>query len=210
MTLAASTPTTLTPPVLEFCQRVVPGGEPEFVPVAESPDAEHLYCVPAVEKHVEEHGGGVQLGWQIRQWPGVLFEAIFHAVWRDPSGQLQDITPSPDKPTKTLFLPDARAKYEGRQINSIREPINNSPGGRLMIEAQNEEFELANRGERAHQHGELVLRGEEANEYRRIQQKKVRATQMIVASASAPRKMGRNDPCHCGSGIKFKRCHGAA
>ena len=23
-------------------------------------------------------------------------------------------------------------------------------------------------------------------------------------------KLGRNDPCHCGSGRKFKKCHGAA
>jgi uncharacterized protein len=23
-------------------------------------------------------------------------------------------------------------------------------------------------------------------------------------------KLGRNDPCHCGSGKKFKNCHGAA
>jgi len=23
-------------------------------------------------------------------------------------------------------------------------------------------------------------------------------------------KIGRNDPCHCGSGKKFKKCHGAA
>lgn len=22
-------------------------------------------------------------------------------------------------------------------------------------------------------------------------------------------KLGRNDPCHCGSGKKFKKCHGA-
>lgn len=22
-------------------------------------------------------------------------------------------------------------------------------------------------------------------------------------------KLGRNDPCHCGSGRKFKKCHGA-
>jgi uncharacterized protein YecA (UPF0149 family) len=25
----------------------------------------------------------------------------------------------------------------------------------------------------------------------------------------AEEKVGRNDPCHCGSGKKFKRCHGA-
>jgi preprotein translocase subunit SecA len=23
-------------------------------------------------------------------------------------------------------------------------------------------------------------------------------------------KVGRNDPCYCGSGIKFKRCHGSS
>ena len=23
-------------------------------------------------------------------------------------------------------------------------------------------------------------------------------------------KIGRNDPCHCGSGLKYKKCHGAA
>ncbi len=27
--------------------------------------------------------------------------------------------------------------------------------------------------------------------------------------AAAPKKLGRNDPCYCGSGKKFKRCHGA-
>jgi preprotein translocase subunit SecA len=27
--------------------------------------------------------------------------------------------------------------------------------------------------------------------------------------ASAQDKIGRNDPCWCGSGKKFKKCHGA-
>ena len=27
--------------------------------------------------------------------------------------------------------------------------------------------------------------------------------------ATAPAKPGRNDPCPCGSGMKYKRCHGA-
>jgi hypothetical protein len=33
------------------------------------------------------------------------------------------------------------------------------------------------------------------------------ATQQRVTSARE--KLGRNDPCWCGSGKKFKRCHGA-
>jgi len=30
-----------------------------------------------------------------------------------------------------------------------------------------------------------------------------------AAGNGKPRKVGRNDPCWCGSGVKFKRCHGA-
>lgn len=30
-----------------------------------------------------------------------------------------------------------------------------------------------------------------------------------VEPARAPQLPGRNDPCHCGSGKKFKKCHGA-
>jgi len=29
------------------------------------------------------------------------------------------------------------------------------------------------------------------------------------ATYVASERIGRNDPCHCGSGRKFKRCHGA-
>lgn len=29
-----------------------------------------------------------------------------------------------------------------------------------------------------------------------------------MARLLAPFKIGRNDPCPCGSGVKFKKCHG--
>ena len=28
--------------------------------------------------------------------------------------------------------------------------------------------------------------------------------------SSTPKKIGRNDPCPCGSGKKYKQCHGSA
>jgi preprotein translocase subunit SecA len=31
----------------------------------------------------------------------------------------------------------------------------------------------------------------------------------VVGTPAKPQKIGRNDPCHCGSGKKFKLCHGA-
>jgi preprotein translocase subunit SecA len=38
-----------------------------------------------------------------------------------------------------------------------------------------------------------------------------RSTEAAVAAPRANgRKLGRNDPCYCGSGKKFKRCHGVA
>jgi len=30
----------------------------------------------------------------------------------------------------------------------------------------------------------------------------------VAAGAGAGAKLGRNDPCWCGSGKKYKRCHG--
>jgi preprotein translocase subunit SecA len=36
------------------------------------------------------------------------------------------------------------------------------------------------------------------------------AAQGSGASQQTPRKVGRNDPCPCGSGKKYKKCHGMA
>ena len=35
-----------------------------------------------------------------------------------------------------------------------------------------------------------------------------RAGRPAASVATGPRKVGRNDPCPCGSGRKYKRCHG--
>ena len=31
---------------------------------------------------------------------------------------------------------------------------------------------------------------------------------MSKPTGKPTKKMGRNDPCHCGSGLKLKKCHG--
>jgi preprotein translocase subunit SecA len=38
--------------------------------------------------------------------------------------------------------------------------------------------------------------------------KKQRAAAPVGAGGTAAAKLGRNDPCWCGSGKKYKRCHG--
>lgn len=37
-------------------------------------------------------GGGITGGWRITWYPGVHIEAAYHFVWRDPKGQLVDVT----------------------------------------------------------------------------------------------------------------------
>jgi len=36
-----------------------------------------------------------------------------------------------------------------------------------------------------------------------------RPPQVAIANRAVPTKIGRNDPCYCGSGKKYKKCHGA-
>ncbi len=57
-------------------------------------------CYQNVRAHVTQLGGSIQLGWILCWWPGHLVEALHHAVWRDPKGNLLDIT-APAYPTMT-------------------------------------------------------------------------------------------------------------
>jgi preprotein translocase subunit SecA len=51
--------------------------------------------------------------------------------------------------------------------------------------------------------------GEESNGAVRRPRRAAAPGGAAVATRAAPAKVGRNDPCPCGSGKKFKRCHGA-
>ncbi len=54
--------------------------------------------------------------------------------------------------------------------------------------------------------GERRLR--EAEQRLRAAERRVRAIVRPHDSAAQSAKVGRNEPCPCGSGFKFKRCHG--
>jgi hypothetical protein len=64
----------------------------------------------------------------------------------------------------------------------------------------------------------IVVPAKDSNEYRKLRAEAAEARareelaklrQPKVEAVAPPRKMGRNEPCFCGSGKKFKRCHGA-
>jgi uncharacterized protein len=49
---------------------------------------------------------------------------------------------------------------------------------------------------------ELLRRGRPADEVMKVMEAEEKR------KGGEPLKLGRNDPCFCGSGLKFKRCHG--
>jgi hypothetical protein len=201
------TPAELSPALVSLCQEIVPGGTPIYVdvhPVQGQPSNE---CFPIVEDRVRREGGGAVCGWSLWEMPTVFIEAEFHAVWRSPSNELFDIAMKKRPTQRILFLADPRRRYEGHQINNIRKPLNRHPAVVGFLNTFDEEFDLMNRGERAYQHGDIILDDDEALEFQDIQRS--RALYELEILRLIP-EIGPYGPCWCGSGKKVKWCHGVS
>jgi len=200
------TPPHVSDEIMELCRELVRDPSPRFLSVDPLPNVPANECFPVVRQVVAERGGSVCHGWLIWEWPTVMIEAEFHAVWQDPQGQLHDITPKPFNQSRVLFLPDGERVHQGRQVDNRRRALSPHADVKEFFGACEALFEFMNRGERANQHGELVVKGAEADEYAALAQRKQEAYDHLVARLPRP---GRNDPCSCGSGRKYKKCHGA-
>lgn len=187
--------------VIAFCNRIVPGAKALLLPTAPDPLGQPKDCFETVRLRIASQGGAATYGWSIWEWPGVMIEAEFHAVWRDQTGALCDISPQSLHLSHRLFLPDSQRVYGGRQVNNIRQPLTDHPAVARFIAANDRHFEVMNRGERADQHGIVMIPPEEIAP---VMQEIAAAYQAILSI-----RPGRNDPCACGSGRKFKKCCGA-
>ena len=211
------TPEAISPDIIRLCNQIAPRSTPLYVDIVPDARAEINECFPAVEKRVQEAGGDIIYGWQIWQYFDLFIDAEFHAVWRSPADTLVDITPKPHPAHRILFLHDPDRRYEGKQVECISLTLSETPIVKAFLKARSDEHEFLNRGERAFQHG-LALSGEDAEEGKRLVAYKMalemqmfrpyfqRMPSQPVGAIPTP---GRNDPCHCGSGKKFKKCHGA-
>ncbi len=200
-----TTPAKITPAIMKLCHELVPGAQPKFVAVNPIPGIEVDTCFPSVESYVHDHGGSVCHGWQIWEWTGVMIEAEFHAVWRNSTGELRDLSPKRVPVTRVLFLPDPDGQYQGREVCNVRRSISSDPRVSSFIKACEAEFEFRNRGERATQLGTIYFTGEDVREYDEIQRCKNELIYQIVSRLLRP---GPNEPCFCGSGVKYKKCCG--
>lgn len=189
-----TTPTSITPAIRKLCAKIGSDCEPVFVPVRAEAGARRDYCYQNVEAKVTSSSGEVQHGWIIWETPGLLVEGEFHACWVSPEGELLDVSPKPDGETTILFLPDKARKWEGKFIGNVRLPLVDNAHIRGVI-AENERLERLRQKYWCGDHAEIPL---DELQGRAEPEGPVRV-----------KKVGRNEPCPCGSGRKFKKCHGA-
>ncbi|MBQ4855881.1 SEC-C domain-containing protein [Rhodanobacter sp. B2A1Ga4] len=179
--------------------KVVPGQSASYLTVQPEPNAVVNECFPNVAAKIERSGGHMICGWQIWEWPHVMVEAEFHAVWVSPEGQFVDITPKPHGEDTILFVPDARRAYAGVVIDNVRMPVRDDLLVRHFIKASEAIVKVMNRGERSAQYGQVSVPAHE-----------IEPLMMAQSFLGQSISLGLRDhnSCLCRSGSKYKRCHG--
>ena len=185
------------------------------IAVCPEPSARDRNCFVTVRDKVDAEGGIMRLGWAVWQHGPLFIEGEFHAVF-DPgcSTPWVDLTPHSHESNEILFLPDDAASYDFdttdltdncrvalvpdprvrdalRHLTVKTQLLNSIPG--IDVTADQVDPGLVLRLAVCEQQALGLL---EAAHY-----------SQITGDYSAIR-VGRNDPCPCGSGKKYKRCHG--
>jgi hypothetical protein len=129
-----TTPQMPTPEIETFCASIVPGVQPRPVPVRALRSVADD-CFGNVRRQIDAEGGEMVCGWAIYEWPRVMLEAQFHAVWKPADEErLIDLTLQEDGATTTLFLPEAGRRYEGQLVPSHHLALTDDPDVRRFIE----------------------------------------------------------------------------
>jgi hypothetical protein len=178
---------------------MTPGSQAVYLNVQPETDAVVNECFLNVEAKIARAGGRMLCGWQLWEWPHVMIEAEFHAVWLSPEGQTVDITPKPHAETQILFVPDPRRRYTGVTVDNVRLPLRDDQIIRHFIRIAELKTQVLNRGERARQYGYVSVPSQEIDPL-------LKAQSFLGQSLASGRR--DHDACLCGSGVKYKRCHG--
>jgi hypothetical protein len=229
--LTITTPKEVTSDVSAFSAELATGQTPLTVQVQADDDAVVGECFQNVRRRQHSHGGSMQLGWIIWECPKLFLEAEFHAVWADTNGALTDVTPKGDGESEILFLPDPTATYSFEDDvvpRNRRFPIVEHPDLTeffRLVDQRNSIIEKYDRKPPADEIAEIEIAKMQV-EHRLAQQfdlpggesgadpftsflNQIRPAPVQTFHRESP-KVGRNDPCPCGSGKKFKKCCGLA
>lgn len=200
MAVRTTTPPEITRAVLRLTERVVPSAAPVYLPVKPEPGAIMAECFPNVQAKIASAGGTMLCGWQLWEWPHVLVEAEFHAVWVSPTGEMLDITPKAEAETRILFVPDPQRHYEGVSVDNVRLSLRDDQIIGHFIKFSEAIVRVMNRGDRAKQHGYVSV---PAHEIQPLLEARDFTGQSIATGLRDHMR------CLCGHGRKYRQCHGA-
>ena len=210
--MLSRTPIEITKPITMLCNEIDKSQKPYRVPIKIESWTEPKECFQNIKTKVEKDGGRPQFGWTIWEWPNVMIEAEFHAIWISPENTPIDITPNAAHTQKILFLPDSELEYnysaDYYRVPNIRRPLSNNPLILDFIKISEQIFDVE---ERLFPGPEINSENPAFGFWEELKEKKG-SIQLQLMSQFQPQpehgKPGRNDPCPCGSGLKFKRCCG--
>lgn len=198
MPVHTSTPKEITKHIRQLIAKVAPGRDAKYLAVRPQDGAKVNECFPNVEAKISHAGGRMLCGWQIWEWPYVLVEAEFHAVWVSPEGELVEITPKQHGEETILFVPDPALTYAGLAKDNVRVAVRDDLLVHHFIRVSEEIVKVMNRGDRAGQYGYVSVPAHEFEPLRNAQA-------FLVHSISTG--LRDHSPCLCGSGRKYKQCH---
>lgn len=157
----------------------------------------------------------MRLGWAVWQHGPIFIEGEFHAVY-DPGGlgPWIDLTPHPQDTSEILFLSDERASYDFEStdlLDNCRVALIPDPRVEQALRLFTKKTQLLNSipgiDVRADQVDPGMLLKLATCEQQAMGLLEAALDSQVSGNYSAI-TVGRNDPCPCGSGKKYKRCHG--
>jgi hypothetical protein len=199
MDVMTTTPAEVTPAVLKLCRKLGSCERPVYVSVQPAADAAVKDCFINVQRRIEQAGGAIEHGWAIWEWPGVLIEAEFHAVWISPTGGRIDVSPRAHGEQWILFSADAKRTFQGKLVDNERLALRDDPLVRDFIALAHKRTVVMNRGDRAGEFGEISVPRDELGP---LVEAAVFVETMLREGLCA------DDLCACGSGRKYKNCCG--
>jgi hypothetical protein len=188
--------------------------EPVRVAVRTGPTERDRDCYVNVRERISTNGSGkMQLGWAVWQHAHLFIEAEPHAVLDPGNDQpwidcTPHVLPNGTAVGEILFIPNDGAKYDFRTMDvqdNVRVPLTDDPRLLKALDLFAEKTALFN-----------SVPGINVNLPEDVARKVLRVeaevgmllAQLMQTASGLPEKIGRNDPCPCASGKKFKKCCG--
>lgn len=194
-----TTPAGINAPVRQLIETVTPGGHARYLRVRPEPDAGVNGCFSNVRAKAARDGGRMLCGWQLWEWPRVLVEAEFHAVWLSPDGEMVEITPKPHGEDAILFVPDERRTYQGEVVDNVRIALHDDQLVQHFIGVSRAIVQLMMRSGRSTGEGHVRIPAEQIAPLRQVQR---------LLGYAIDADLREHDPCVCGSGLRYRQCHG--